>query len=114
VARHAAERGGVEKPPAHLRFDLFARRTELIEHRLVLQHADADVARWRAGDDERDDRRPRQVRGEHLHPLVQPPECFDVEIDPLVRVLIPAGREEVERVVQIERVAGKKCPMTNS
>ena len=59
----------------------------------------------------------RQARGGGRQRLVhqeggglQPRQRLDEQVHPLVAVLVAAGREHVDRAVQVERVAGEEVP----
>ena len=45
-----------------------------------------------------------------LQPLVQPVQRLDEQVHPLVAILVAAAGEEIERAVQVERVAGEEMP----
>ena len=105
--RHVARCDGVKQPLADLILHRLRRGAKLFQHRARLQRSHVDRLERPAGDDERDD---GDVRPRLAQPMIQPRQCFDGHVHALVAVLVAPGSEEVERLVEVEAVAGEEMP----
>ena len=91
--------GALEQALADAALDHVDRVAQALDHGLALERLDRHRVRLGRHDDEGDD---GHLGAGLLEAVVQPRERLDEHVDPLVPVLVPAGGEEVERVLGLE------------